>query len=243
MSGKIAAAWGNCEFDAPCPREEILHGIANHDRGHVDWDARPRLNGAGKPIGFLELTVGDAILNWEGSVEETASVYPLAGLLVSLHAENLMERRLALVRDDSDEKDLLVRFLKSQRSLQEELRPECVGHWQESYPAIDRSVEFGFKLLQTCDWLSLLLFAGPMSNTTLPTAPRKLAGETASVVFTPAESSSVRLDPYPLEPSSLSVSIEGRYVPSTHFESEKEYHLALANAEKVALMFTLQSTD
>src|ERR1700722_161394 len=94
LSGHLARAWGNDEFPAPDPREEIALGAEQHDIGWALFDLRPGLSAkSGLPRDFLELSVEEHLAIWSDAPDHLLSQSQHAALVVSLHGCSLSELR------------------------------------------------------------------------------------------------------------------------------------------------------
>ena len=109
LAGRFAEHWGNELFASPEPRRPVLLGIATHDDGWAARDARPQITRAGLPAAFSvelvgkysafeEIDLADYIAVREQAVAVVAAQDAYAGLLVSLHTDNLLTPRAPTVR-------------------------------------------------------------------------------------------------------------------------------------------------
>src|SRR5580692_8977375 len=168
LAGNFAAGWGNAQFRRPGPRERVLKGIACHDDGWADRDARPSITREGKPSAFSTELVGKYSAFEEIDIEEYLAVRdsavriiadedPYAGLLVSMHTYNLLTVHSDRSTIAAEGLKLLDAFLDRLRAYQGELKAAIAA--DTSLTAVDKAEETileHFRLLQACDNLSLL---------------------------------------------------------------------------------------
>jgi hypothetical protein len=94
ISGQLARAWGNRDFAAPEPFEEVCLAADQHDVGWSEWDLRPSLNPAtGLPYSFIELPVSTHVELWSGAPAQLITQSRYAAVLVSMHGTTLQSRR------------------------------------------------------------------------------------------------------------------------------------------------------
>ena len=69
LSGQLARAWGNSDFAAPAPNEEVCIAAEQHDIGWLQWERRPALDpGTGLPQEFFRLQPKKHIALWREGV-------------------------------------------------------------------------------------------------------------------------------------------------------------------------------
>jgi hypothetical protein len=119
LSGQLARAWGNEEFGAVEPWEEVCLGAEQHDVGWALWDLDPKLDPAtGRPHTFISLPLPEKLELWSGAARKLLSQSRYAALLVSMHGTALYER---FPPDAPDDQRLVREFLAQQHALQEKL--------------------------------------------------------------------------------------------------------------------------
>ena len=229
LSGQLAQAWGNDEFGAVEPREEVCLAAAQHDVGMAAWDAEPTLNPAtGLPHSFMEMPLEVHVGLWSRAWELALPQSRYAALLVSMHGTALYELR-DLDKLGADEAALVREYLGSQRAVQRRLA-ETLG----DPPGVARNQ----RLIWTWDAFSLALC--------LAWAPHVLravpaAGQSAlDVALEPVGARAVQVDPWPFAADrSVAVRTEGRVLDARGFETEEGMRAALAGAPWVELEFEL----
>src|ERR1700684_2678725 len=168
LAGAFAERWGNDRFLAPKPRAHVLKGISCHDDGWAARDAAPQITRQGKPSAFSvelvgkysafeEIDLADYLAVRDRAVRMVADQDPYAALLVSMHTYNLLTARADRTTIQSEQLPLLDAFLARQLEFQQELRARIAADKhltpEETSP---KRIENHFRLLQACDYLSLL---------------------------------------------------------------------------------------
>lgn len=228
LSGQLARAWGNEQFPAPAPREEVCLAAAQHDVGWAEWDLHPTLNPKdGRPHSFMDMPdLTTHIELWSAAPGKLLSQSAYAALLVSMHGTALYSRRDLdeLAEPDAD----LVRcYLDAERSRQTELKAQL--HADEEQLARNQ------RLIWTWDSMSLAVCLpwDPHTATRVPTADGEVdveMGSTAPDRF--------RVHPWPFTAPEIRVHCEARRL-SGRLGSERELEAALATAPLEQLSFTL----
>ena len=226
LSGQLARAWGNDEFPAPAPHEEIALGAEQHDLGWALFDLRPGLSAdSGLPRNFLELTPHEHLSIWRTAPDRLLSVSAHAALVVSLHGASLSELRLTGAQEGREE---LQAHVDDERRRQAQLR-ELLGMSEEQTQRIQRQ-------MWTWDGLSLALCNGwdPFTARDVPAAKQlvdlELRGDGHGGRF--------EVQPWPFAASRLEVRCEARRLQG-RYEDEETMQRALDEAERVTLTFTL----
>jgi Protein of unknown function (DUF3891) len=221
LSGQLARAWGNEQFGAVEPWEEVCLAAEQHDAGMARWEQRPTLNPeTGLPRSFMELSLDEHLEIWwsAGPLVRTQSRY--AGLLVSMHGTALYERR-NLERLDPHDVERVQAFLEGQRELQRQLLADTDD------PELVRRNQ---RLVWTWDSLSLGLL--------LDWSPFELKAVPTATTDTDVQVTGVTLDPWPFATPDLTVRCEGRRLTG-RFDDEHAMRSALDAAPPVTLEFEL----
>ena len=221
LASQFANAFGNDEFEAPVPRDEVLYVCRWHDRGWRDLDENPPLDRrTGLPYNLGETPVEISMLTSATSPHHNEAVHPYCGLLDSMHIYGLYNGRFGLSdwsgidsvpAGNRPQVEMMLRLEHDrQERLLEQLGadPETAG-WIEE----DR-LWANYKLLQLCDSLALYFQSTPEGMRRartfrhVPVRP----GEDADVTVTPLGEGRYSLDPYPFATSPLEIGFEGRYL-------------------------------
>jgi len=224
VSGQAARAWGNADFPAPSPWEEVCLAAEQHDIGMAEWDLEPALNPrTGRAQSFIEMPRRVHVALWSRAGERLLAQSRYAALLVSLHGTTLYERYPA-----TTDLELVEAYLEGQRAFQASLR-RSLGVSPEE---VDRNRELVF----AWDWLSLALCLdwAPAESPPVPGARGPVSLRLA------VEGGALSLDPWPFAEGSVRLRTEGRRLPG-RFESEPELHEALTTAPWAALEWQLMA--
>jgi hypothetical protein len=226
ISGQLARAWGNLDFAAPEPFEEVCLAADQHDVGWSEWDLRPSLNPAtGLPYSFIELPVSTHIELWSGAPAKLITQSRYAAVLVSMHGTTLQSRRDLDALEAAD-RVLVESYLAEQRRLQE--------HLIALLDADPDQLARNRRLLWAWDGISLALCLGwqtLMNDVPATMGSTELALEmTGTDLFT--------LNPWPFDAHRLLVHCEGRRLQGP-LDGDEAISEALDRAPSVSLSFTL----
>src|ERR1035441_8255314 len=243
LAGAFAAEWGNEQFRRPEPRERVLHGIATHDDGWAARDEHPSVTRQGKPSAFSielvgkysafeEIDIAEYLEVRDRAVRIIAEEDPYAGMLISMHTYNLLTAHADRSTIAPDGLKLLDVFLDRQPNYQSHLRRAIEADatltlLQKS----ENTILEHFRLLQTCDNLSLLTcvaFSRP-ANLLHPLPLNNGSATTISVI--PVAPRHFQLSPWPFAESELSFNFPGRHVTGREFKSSAELDAAFQNAD------------
>ncbi|MCX6607081.1 MAG: DUF3891 family protein [Acidobacteria bacterium] len=253
LAGRFADAWGNARFRKPEPRARVLHGIASHDDGWTVRDAYPSITRQGKPSAFSvelvgkysafeEIDLADYLAVRERAVRIIAEEDPYAGLLIAMHTYNLLTAHADRSTIAPAQLPLLDSFLESQRAYQGELRARIGA--DDSLTDLEKdgaTIDEHFRLLQACDYLSLLTcVAYSLPAHLLHPLPLVDGGESTIAVeaLAPRE---FRLEPWPFEAESLTFVFPARHVVGSVFGSSAELAAAFATTPVEELTVTLRA--
>jgi hypothetical protein len=251
LAGAFAEKWGNDLFLAPEPREQVLHGVSSHDDGWAARDQQPQITRQGKPSAFSvelvgkysafeEIDLADYLAVRERAVGMVAERDPYAALLVSMHTYELLTARADRTTIQPEQLPLLDAFLTRQVQFQEELRTRLAVDKQltpeETSP---KRIENHFRLLQACDYLSLLSCVDyPKPGHLLHPLPQCEGGE-SRIAVEPLGERHFRLAPYPFAASPLVFDVPARHVEGKHFDSVEELQQKFYAAAPVPLSVTI----
>jgi hypothetical protein len=228
ISGQLARAWGNGQFPAPQPFEEVCLAAEQHDVGWTDWDLRPSLNpDTGLPYSFGELPVAEHIELWSGAPDRLLTQSRYAALLVSMHGAALQTRR-DLDRLAPADRAVVQRYLAEQCELQDELIALLGADRDE--------VARNRRLVWAWDGISLALCLG--WQTLMNDVPAASGSAELSLAMTGPDVFSI--EPWPFGANRLELHCEGRELAGP-FEDEQAMREALDRAPSTTLSFTLTS--
>lgn len=236
ISGQLARAWGNAEFGAVAPWEEVCLAAEQHDIGMAAWDLEPTLNpGSGLPNSFMEMPLSTHVELWTAGPRRLIAQSRYAALLVSMHGARLYERR-DLDKLSDDDAQQVRNYLSAQHELQSELlsglRDDAATRPWSAPDLVKRNSD----LIWTWDLLSLALCLGwaPHTAKRVPTAT-----EPVDIELTAPAPATMALDPWPFAAEALTVHCDGIRL-SGPYESPAALHTALANAPRVTANFELR---
>jgi hypothetical protein len=251
LAGAFAEQWGNKQFLAPEPREQVLRGVTTHDDGWAARDQQPQITRQGKPSAFSvelvgkysafeEIDLADYLAVRERAVRMVAAQDPYAALLVSMHTYNLLTARADRTTIQPEQLPLLDAFLARQAQFQEGLRARLAADKQLTPEETSPSrIESHFRLLQACDNLSLLSCVDyPKPGDLLHALPLCEGGESRIAVDRLGERH-FRLAPYPFVESPLVFDLPALHVEGNHFDSVEELQKKFHAAAPVQLPVTI----
>jgi Protein of unknown function (DUF3891) len=225
LSGQLARAWGNEQFGAVEPREEIALGAEQHDIGWALFDLEPRFNPeTGLPCSFLDTSVDDHLEIWRGAPDRLLSQSLHASLVVSLHGRSLSELR---ARSRPEQAEALQGHIDEERARQ--------AHLCATLGVSEVQAERTRRQMWTWDSLSLALCSAwrPFSIRDVPTASGLI-----DVELRDREDGTSTLDPWPFAGERVDVRCEARRL-DTRYADESAMRVAFERAEPVTLTFAL----
>jgi hypothetical protein len=232
LSGQLARAWGNEEFGAVEPWEEVCLATDQHDVGMAAWDLEPSFNEeTGLPHSFMEMPLEVHTRLWLEGPRRLVSQSAYAALLVSMHGWRLYRRR-DLDRSPAGEADRIRAFLADQEEFQEQMIALLGAHRAMAPEARERNS----LLIWTWDYLSLALCLD-WPPATARGAP--LREGSVDLELEPTGRGSFTLVPWPFQTETVLVRCEGRRLPE-RFRNESEMRRGLSAASVEALELTLE---
>jgi hypothetical protein len=240
LSGQLMRAWGNAEFGAVAPYEDVCLGAEQHDIGWLEWEQAPTLNPAtGRPHGFRELGVAAHTAIWRRGTELALAFGRYPALLVSLHGAGLYvnfaggEADAAIVRD----------FLNGQLAIQQRLLASLrldprLGEFCD--PA---TIERNRRLVRAADRMSIAICTG-MQDMAVRSNDQQLAvirqvptanGETdIRLRAIDGDLGKIAVSPWPFAAAQVAVACEGIRL-ARMFHDEAELRAGLQDATRVVL--------
>jgi hypothetical protein len=228
ISGQLARAWGNDQFGAVAPREEVCLAAEQHDVGMAMWDLDPDRNPTtGLPLSFMEMPIEVHLGLWREAPRHLLSQSRYAALLVSMHGTRLYKQR-NLDALEPEQAESVRTYLDAQRRLHQELIA--------SLGADPSEVARNSDLIWTWDGLSLAVCLdwAPYKATGVPSADDPVAVE-----LTPAGERAIVFAPWPFAGDRLTVRADGRRL-TQRYDSDKALRDALASARWETVAFELR---
>lgn len=236
ISGQLARAWGNPEFGALEPSEEVCLAATQHDIGMVGWDLEPTLNRTtGLPHSFIEMPLSTHLELWSAAPDRVLTQSRYAALLISMHGQRLYELR-DLERLPPDQAVAVRAYFDRERARQERLLASLRADPVAAGAATPELVRRNSQLIWTWDFLSLALCLdwAPTTITDVPTAHGA-----ADVELTRSDSGgSLSLRPWPLRTRALTVRCDARRLAG-RYDSDEALHAALNDAPWETVEFSL----
>jgi hypothetical protein len=241
LSREFAAHWGNSDFGAPDPREEILVAIGRHQEAWLDRDAFPHLDGEGAPSALSQEFVGTSVkpkgirlVEYLGMLGRTtdsiAAEWPFAALIVSMNNFDLVTSQTDARGLSDSERALRREFLDSELQRQVVLIGGLENAHELSEDIAPARVLRAFEFLQACDSLALVVSV----RCPRPVALRHrhaLQNQTlVELVCTPLGDNTYRVTPYPFDTDLLEFELPSRTVNEKKFKDEAQFRAAYAAA-------------
>src|SRR5271154_4247330 len=251
LAGAFAERWGNEKFLSPEPRVNVLKGIARHDDGWVARDAAPQITRQGKPSAFSvelvgkysafeEIDLADYLAVRDRAVRLIAEEDPYAAILISMHTYSLLHDHADRSTIAAADLPRLDEFLRTQKKFQAALMQQIAGDSRlAGGHKTEAAVLDHFRLLQACDYLSLLTcvdFQQP-GNLLHPLLLR--GGSHAPILVKSAGSRHFVLAPYPFAERPLSFRFPARHVAGKMFSSAAELQAGFDAAPMEMLSVTV----
>jgi hypothetical protein len=243
IAAQLARNWGNTQFGAFAPWEEVCLGAEQHDIGMSAWDRAPTLNPAtGRPYHFRNMPVREHVQCWAEAAQLALVQGRYTALLTSLHGTGLYERFHDWTRDTPEEAQAARAYLKAEYAFQESLLGTLRDDpYYASYVAED-ALTRNRRLVSAWDRLSLALCHGVHGPTMIADVPIA-HGETTLTLAPVSESPlNVTIDPWPFHAFTVQLVCEGRRLPQT-FTDEEEMRAALAATPWITIVTTLRKVE
>jgi hypothetical protein len=201
IAGQLARAWGNAQFGALDPYEEVCLAAEQHDIGMAEWDLAPTLNpDTGLPHSFIEMPISAHLPLWREAPRRLLRQSRYATLLTSMHGVRLYGLR-DLDRLPPEDAASIRAYMDGQRAWQAELTASLGADADE--------IARNSQLVWTWDYMSLALCLGwpPCAVADVPTA-----SEPVSVAMRPGSGpGQVIVDPWPFrDAEAFTVRCEGQ---------------------------------
>ena len=228
LSGQLAAAWGNDQFEPLRSRDSLVLAAIRHDDGWAVRDRWPEVHDddEGRPVSFVEVDIPSHVAFYRAGIIDVSERDPYAGLMAAMHGAGLYRQRYGTFRQ----------WPLPEADKHEERIDEFVSELEDSYE--QRMVELGisederwtnYKLLQIFDRLSLYFCGFPRfaqdDVAVLGPAPPNYSGSETELrlqaisPFEPFAPQHVRVDPFPFADSPAAFTLERRVLPKRRWTS------------------------
>ena len=214
-------------------------------------DAHPSITRQGKPSAFSvdlvgkysafeEIDLAEYLAVRDRAVRIIAEKDPYAGLLIAMHTYNLLAEHADRSTITVEGLVLLDAFLARQRGYQRELRAAIQA--DQSLTSVDSSEQTileHFRLLQACDYLSLLTCVAFTHPAHLLHPLALNSGTTSEVQVQPIASRHFQLTPWPFAEPQQRFAFPARHIEGKTFASAADLEIAFSGAKEHSLVVTL----
>jgi hypothetical protein len=245
LSGQIIRAWGNSEFGAVTPREDVCLGAEQHDIGWLEWERAPTLNPAtGRPHSFRELGVAEHTEIWRRGTELALALGRYPALLVSLHGTGLYARFDGAAADAA----IVEKFRRGQVAVQQGLTASLRADRQMAEFCEPAAIERNRGLVRAADRMSIAVCTGMQDAAVRCDDPREgmvrqvptANGETdIRLRVVDGDLARIAVTPWPFAAPAVRVVCEGVLLPSRRFEDVGQMRTVLRDATRVSLVWEL----
>ena len=243
IAAQLARHWGNTQFGAFAPWEEVCLGAEQHDVGMSIWDRAPTLNPeTGRPYHFRNMPVREHVRCWTEAARFALVQGRYAALLTSLHGTGLYERFHDWTRDTPEEARVARDYLKAEHSFQEWLLGTLRNDPVYAPYVMEEAVTRNRRLVSAWDRLSLALCHGVHEPMEIPDVPTADGETTLAVAPVHDDPRSVTVDPWPFHAYTVQLVCEGRRLSQT-FTDEAQMRAALAAAPWITIVTTLRKDE
>ncbi len=244
MAGTLAAAWGNGRFARPEPYDAVVLATRLHDIGWLPWDAVPRLGDDGQPVNFLHTTLAETIPTWAQGVGQVAQMDPYSGLLVSLHATTIFQRRLERGIDSPEQQEEILAQLARLESWRADQVGNLAGHPVYGTAVSSAHLRMAYRWLRVCDLLSLVALSDVFSpEGEISEAPGQHSEEVYTIRYVRRDNFQLHLDPYPFATPTLQIAVQARRLSGRGFTDQQQFAAAMAQGVWQQLEITYQDVD
>jgi len=241
LSGQIMRTWGNAEFGAVLPYEDVCLGAEQHDIGWLEWEQSPTLNLAtGRPHGFRELGVAAHTAIWQRATDLALALGRYPALLVSLHGAGLYANFAGAAADAP----IVREFLDAQSAIQHRLLASLRLDQRLGRFCDQAMIERNRRLVRTADRMSIAICTGMQDPAVRTEDPRSgvikqvptAGGETDIHMWAiDGEWGKIAVSPWPFAAAQVQVACEGILLPRQTFDDASELRTRLQDATRVAL--------
>lgn len=228
LAGRLAARWGNGQFEAP-RRRSLLIAATRHDDGWAVWERWPQLAaGECRPLPFFEVKPPSHLAFYRAAITDITNQDPYAGLLVAMHGAGIYRNRYGVhpslkVISPVDYAEEVDAFVDEMESSYPRLIEESIVGEEERWT--------DYKLLQVFDHLSLY-FSGLFDCTVgeghvVERTPLGYDGREADLTivptapFEPFSPTHVTFDPFPFAESPAIFTLDRRVLPKGGWDGDE----------------------
>ncbi len=236
LSSRIMDFWGNEDFEAIVPGDEVMLAIREHDCGWEETDSAADLNPKnGYPRSFMEMRPESQLEIWSECFEKHAGEHPYACALIALHFSELNERTISRNPDNNAAVSLRE---KIRGFLRRSLKIRVGDENPNGYLSAD--IRTNLRFLQVGDIISLGFCHGSRS-VTVPGVPINYLGDTVEIALSSEDGLNYTICPNPFSQDSLHFDISGRKLGKKSFGAQEELKEAFHSAGTETFGFSISS--
>jgi hypothetical protein len=252
LAGQAMRAWGNAEFGAVTPAEDVCLAAEQHDIGWLAWEQAPTLNpDTGRPHSFRELGVARHTAIWGQGTAMALAFGRYPALLVSLHGTGLY-RNFDLANADPEAADAVRGFLRTQAQLQQRLTAGLAADRHYAPHVSAAAIERNRRLVSAADRLSIAICTGLRDIAVsadvdgegwVRDVPTARAMVDIRIRALDAGRTRFALQPWPFAAASARLTCEGVELPHVRFADEAAMRTALRDGRRVIVAAELTPAD
>jgi hypothetical protein len=237
LAGLFAAHWGNDRFERPRPYAAVVRAAQYHDGGWLRYETNPILDPAtGKSPSYQQVP-NDApqLAAYQWAIDMLTEIDRYTGLMVSKHRTGLWQQRYNAIRQPPPGPPRkLSAEIEAFISLNETRQNAIIA-------GLDRDeVTTNYNLLQVWDLMSLYICSNEQHKEhtiePVPTAYAKGAG--ASMRMIPTTASTIAVDPFPFDQTSIEAAVVYRQLPGSAARDVDTFQAAYFGARPQTATFT-----
>jgi hypothetical protein len=219
LSGQFARAFGNQQFEALSPLEQMIYVVSHHDAGWTEFDRDPASDEkTGLPYNLIETPAELITVTSRQSPDFNERHHPYCGLMSSMHSWGLYNGRYGLSKlvlinnippqDRPIADRMLASELERQKRLKEQIAkdPQCSG-WID-----EKNLFQNYKQLQFLDTLALYfnrIHPSERARQAFENIPLSTTADT-TVTIEPRGNGVYALSPYPFAANWAEFAYAGR---------------------------------
>jgi hypothetical protein len=221
FAGRLAALFGNAEFEPVSPREQMLYVITHHDAGWRALDAKALRDPAtGLPYHLVRTPFARLVETSSASPDFNGAEHPYCELMSSMHSWGLYNGRYGmsdkvLLNDlAAENRTLAAPMLDREIARQDALRAALAANPATAPWIEDAHLFQNYKQLQFFDTLALYFNctpAGQRQPTSFSHVPMNDRVD-AEIRLTPRDDGSYAFSPFPFAEDGATLHFEGRYL-------------------------------
>jgi len=245
FAGKVARAFGNDDFEAVSPRDEVLHIVDHHDDGWAVFDVQMRFDPETRfPYHLVKTPLEEILKTSARSPTLNEQHHAYCGLLSSMHSWGLYNGRYGLSdhvlidQIDPDVRPRVDAMLDGELERQGRLKEKLASDPQTAAWLEEPHLMQNYKQLQFFDTLSLYFHCSHESERGVAEFPHVPTNATKDVTvqITPrngtSDENSYVLSPFPFAESGAVFKFTGRYVASIPETGESDLQGRIAKTPR-----------